>query len=209
MKYMYFPNSYDENLKMSKFKDDNEFLSAQIQYKMMFEKIIDSYITSSKIDASINSYNIDIPVVDDRIYNFYHRYSKLQSKYVYVRNNYHVENLSQEEIDLLLHQEEITKDFFDKTLERVLFENGDKTFFGPAVDSNLVKSKSIVFEFAYDQKKCTSVEQLITIENVIYRVSQYIENCLKSKINIPVSFITYKAIPDIYYKEENDLRLLL
>ena len=206
MNYKYMPNSFDEKLKKEKYDDDNKFLIAQIKYKELFEKIIDSFIETDQIDLYISQKNIDIPFINDDEYNFYHKYSNLKSKYIYIRNNYHVENLSKEEIDELLYSNKLDMNFINKTLNKVIFEEGDESFFGLPTNSSLADSKSIVFEFAYNQKECKSIEQLKDIEGIIKEINQFIENKLKSKINIKISFITYKAIPDIYSIEENNIK---
>ena len=40
MKYNYVPDTYDRDLIKEKFKDDDEFLKCQLEYKKAFESIL-------------------------------------------------------------------------------------------------------------------------------------------------------------------------
>ena len=77
------------------------------------------------------------------------------------------------------------------------------------MDENLVNSKTIVFEFAYDQKKCESIEQLKIINEAIDEIFALIEKQNKENINMPVSFIKYHMIPDLFYKKDSVENLVL
>ena len=98
MEYIYIPDSYNNNLMKEKFKNEEEFLNTQVLYRQKFESILEQYIDFNLIDRVIKNKNINIPTIEDTKYNFYHKYSTLNSKYIFLRNNFDVENLTKEEI---------------------------------------------------------------------------------------------------------------
>ena len=93
---------------------------------------------------------------------------------------------------------------FGKTLKKVLFEKGNSTFMGTPMDETSVLSQSIIFEFAFNQKECTSVEQLKKIKEVSKECFKMIGTCINEKFDISVSYLIYNAIPDIFYSSNND-----
>ncbi len=209
MNYNYIPNSYNNLLVQDKFNNNNSFVNMQLLYRKGLENLIKKFIDFEKIDKYISDSNFTIPMVKDKDYNFYHKYSTLNSNYIYLRNNFHVENLTDDEIKILKENEILDVEFYNKTLERVIYEDGDFVFFGTPIDENLVKSKSIVFEFAYDQKKCTSLEQLKEIKQIIDYSFEYIGLRIKENMAIPISFIKYNAIVDIYCQHKEQLKNLI
>lgn len=205
MKYIYSPDSYDETLIENKFENYDEFLSLQLKYRAGFEKVLNGLVNFKSIDDNINHQPFSIPKIQDQGYNFYHKFSTLNSDYIFLRNNFHIEKLSLEDISALKNGEVIDIKFLNRTLYTVIFEEGDKSCYGIPMEENFVDSKSIVFEFAYDQKRCDSVQQLNQIKNFKNSISNYIDNCLNNKINIPVSILPYNAITDIYYQNNQNL----
>lgn len=209
MEYIYIPDSYNNSMIESKFKDREEFLSLQVLYRKYLESLLSSFVDFQKIDLYIQQKQVVIPRVKDEKYNFYHKYSNLGSEYLFLRNNFHVENLSPEEIVLLKHPSTANNvDFIRQTLSRVIFEEGDFTFFGPPTNSTEVKSKSIVFEFAYNQTECVDLKQLKAIEEITKEVFAQLTEYMKKFFNLPVSFLVYKSIPDLYYREDNEFVIL-
>ena len=102
MDMKFFPESYNFKLMVEKGLNKELFFKLQIKYKNDFEKLLMKIIDFKKIDDYINGYGYNIPFVDDFDYNFYHKYSVLGSKYIFFRNNIHIENLSLEEIKIIL-----------------------------------------------------------------------------------------------------------
>lgn len=175
---------------------DKEFLSYQIMYKQHIEKILSLIINASFVDQYIINNNLSIPTVDDDEYNFYHKYSLLGSKYLFLRNNIHIERLNKEELEELKNNP--SSDFFKRTFKTVLFESDNSfTYFGSPLRKNEVKPNSLVFEFAYDLKKATSMKQIKDINNLLLFINKYVSE-LSQKIGISISLLEYNAIPDLY-----------
>ncbi len=209
MKYNYIPDSYNRKELEKKFKSEDEFISIQILYRHGLEDLIKKFINFQKLDEYIMLKKVIVPKVDDKAYNFYHKYSSLGSDYLFLRNNFHVENLTAEEIESIKNGTELNNvDFFIRTLARVIFEAGDFTFFGPPSNSTEVNSKSVVFEFAYDQTECTDIKQLKDIEQIAAEVFKQVEEYMSRFFNLPVSFLVYKSIPDLYYRENDNVVII-
>ena len=91
----------------------------------------------------------------------------------------------------------------------LLFEKGDKIFLGPTNIENLVNSQSIIFEFSFDQIKCIDVEHLLKIENIYDNIVIYVKNLVMKYLKLPVSFIKYNKIPDLYKKWKKVIKYIL
>lgn len=201
MNYKFIPNSYklDENT------DYEKFLKKQILYRKSFEAILCKYIDFQKIDERIKSLNL--PIVYDKDYNFYHKFSSLNSEYIYLRNNIHVERLNKEEDEYLenclLKNQLLDFDCINKTYSRVLFEDGEKVFCGSPTSKNMVDSKSIIIEFAYNQIKC-NIEQILNCGEVFEIIKESINSILVDKLNLKTSYVIYNSIPDEYKLEIED-----
>lgn len=192
MKYNYVPDTYDRDLIKEKFKDDDEFLKCQLEYKKAFESILNKVYDFSGIDEKVNSDGlVPKPITDAHF--FYHQTSNLHNNYVFLRNNFHVERLDKEDIENLKNGI-ITQDLFNRTLPDVIFEGGDETFIGQPINKNLVKSKSIYFEFGYNEYDVDDYELVEQIESKRDQIFKEIEEAIKGKIGIPLSFITNDSL---------------
>ena len=203
MKYIFIPDSIDKEKKEKLGMSAQDFLQCQILYKQLFEKLIFSTINASRIDDLIHKNHYNIPIVEDSGYNFYHKYSKLGSKYLFLRNNIHIERLTLEEINELKNQP--GKEFFNKTYSRVLFEslNSTSTFFGNPSLETKVLSNSLVFEFAYDLRKIRDMNDYNSINDISNAIQDYLKKIsIKSGLNI--SYLEYSSIPDLYVLDDGN-----
>ena len=207
MKYKYVPDTYDYSIIDKRFEDE-EFVELQNKYREFIEKLLKHYIDFKDIDNKIGQV-MKVPKKEDLEYNFYHKFSSLNSDYIYLRNNYHIENLNDDEIEVLKNNK-IDYEFLNKTINRVINEEGDMTFYGSPVPKYLVDTKGLVFEFAYDQLQLLEVKELQNIEKIISVIDKYLKDNLKA-LNIPISMITYNGINDIYKpntKPENNKSIM-
>ena len=84
-----------------------------------------------------------------------------------------------------------------------MYEEGDLTSYGiNPTDDNTKKSKALIFEFAYDQKKCKTLEELRKIDDCYTRLFKFIKEIL-DKENIESDYLVYQCIPDIFKVKEN------
>jgi len=201
-KYLSDVDSYNQTKNMS----ENMYLSLQIKYKQSFECILKSVVNFKELDLNLSQVAQGTPVVEDFEYNLYRKFSVLDSRYVYLRNNVHIERLSEDELlkvkNCVDNNNFLDVEFLIKTCAKVLFENDNYTFYGIPTMDKLVDSKSLVFEFAYDQTHCESIEQIGKI-NEVFKNFYQVMKVKFSKTNMPVSMIVYKSIPDIYRTEED------
>lgn len=206
--YKFFPNSYNYSLIKDKEISFEHFLNLQIKFKNDFEKLLINIIDFVKIDNYINSFGNEIPNINDFEYNFYHKFSSLGSKYIFLRNNVHIENLSLEEIDVInaaiIDNVDLDSKFLLNTFSKVLYEAGESAMFGIPIQKNEVSSKSLVFEFAYDQRKFSDIKQYNFVNQISEDLFNYLSSSIKNVIPTDVSIIKYCAIPDIYFDKEKD-----
>ena len=191
----YIPNTYNYSLIKSKFADIEEFYNYQKIYKLHFEQLFKKILKIDELEKSILDYHINIPYLDDSEYNFYHKSSGLGSHYIYIRNNYHIENLDNNELEVL-KSKNINESFIYNTYQKVLYEKNVNTFFGVPSPNTEVNSRSIIIEFAFDQKKCLSLKELKNIEKLIKEIFEKIQQNINNKFSL--SFLVYNAIPDIF-----------
>lgn len=202
MYYKYIPDSFDYNLINSRFSND-EFLSLQIKYRTIIEKILIDYIDFEDIDKRINN-NVVLPKIEDLDYNFYHKFSSLNSNYLYLRNNFHIEKLSSEEVEILKNGK-VDKNFIVSTLSKVLFEDGDESCFGSPRLENIVNCKGLIFEFAYDSMKINSLSDLIKIDKMIEEIKVYLKSIIEKIFRLPASLVINKSLSNIYNLNESSI----
>ena len=87
-----------------------------------------------------------------------------------------------------------------RTYKKVLFEDGNYTFFGSATEMNLVASKSLVFEFAFDAKECVTLD---IYNHYKENILEFIAKLIADALNCNVSLHRYSAIPELFSTEDN------
>lgn len=211
--YKYIPDSYNYELLNSANISLDSALTLQIKYRNDFEKLLLNIIDFKSVDDYIKSYNFQIPAIEDLDYNFYHKFSILGSAFVFLRNNIHIENLSEKELevirDAIANDTDLSFSFLNDTFRKVLFENAKNVMFGIPLKENIVSGNSIVFEFAYKQRSFTSVKQYDFVKKIVPVIHKSIENSIKKILNVDVSFIQYNGITNIYLNNNAEEKLKL
>ncbi len=199
MEYRYLPDSYDYKELFQKNISANEFLKLQVKYKQSFENLLKSIVYFNNIDLSIEKLDVKIPTNDISDNNFYKKFSSLGSKYIFLRNNIHIERLSDDEINeiygAIMNNCDLSPEYLQQTLEKVLFEDGDFVYYGTPINKNKTSSRSIVFEFSYNDKEC-SIEEGKKIENYCKILFGQISILIQSKINTSIEFIISEGFED-------------
>ena len=201
MNYKFIPDSIkiDDSIPLNYSLD--EFLELQISYKQSFEKILTDIVDFAYFDNWVKNTINDLPIVNDKESNFYRKLSTLNSDYIYLRNNIHIEKLDFKELNEL--RSNVNKDFLLRTYKKVLFEGGNYTFFGSATDMNLVASKSLVFEFAFDAKECATLDIYNFYNHYKENILEFIAKPIADALNCNVSLHRYSAIPELFSTEDN------
>ncbi len=191
MIYDYSPNTYNDNL-IKQLNLEELFVQLQIKYKSSLEKFLMKYVKFDSLDELIKKKILFIPEKKDISHNFYLENSTLNSKYLFLRNNIHIENLTKKDIQYikscLFDKKYLDDEFILKTIKDVIFEQGDTVFYGIPIEKNEVNSKSLVFEFVYDDKLCTVTESK-QIREFYNNISSSLKSFLEESLNIEVNFI--------------------
>ena len=204
MNYEFIPNKVMINNEILKNNKD-EFLKLQIRYKQAFEGLLKKIVNFEDFDTWIKCNINELPTVDDKKVNFYRKFSILNSEYIYLRNNIHIERLSINELNELKNS--ISEEFLLRTYKKVLFEDGNYTFIGYVTDEDMVMSKSIVFEVAFDAKKCDTLEEINFFKNYNEQIYEIIAKPVKDRLNCDVSIHRYSAIPELFIDESKQINL--
>lgn len=200
MKYKYIPNNFKRKDILENFSSEDEFIECQSKYKLEFEKLLVKQFDIKSIVDYVDSQENYIPKMLDKDYNFYHKFSGLGSDYIYIRNNYHVERLSKEEIKTLLTSDILPISFFNNNWYKVLFDGVGKSVYGIPLAETILDSQSLIFEFAYNQLECRDVVQLEKIDSLISKVNSLLKNKFDG-MNIATSYLTYNGVTDLFYDD--------
>ena len=200
---MFIPDTIDYSKAYSLGFDDEQFLSLQVKYKQLFERMVISQIDFSSVEQRLHDSHY--PIVNDNDYNFYRKYSTLGSNYIYFRNNIHIERLTEEEIKELT-SETINMDFLRNTYEKVLYEDGDITFLGDPSDSTRVPSKSIILELAVDFKEIQDLESALLIDDIVEDYKDYCNQVCANKV-AEILGVTIQDVAGSYYSATPDFFL--
>ena len=198
----YIPDTYRENKEI----DDDLFLKLQFKYRHGISLFLSQFVEFNSIDSSFDK-SITIPVIDDSSYNFYHKNSYLGSKYLILRNNIHIERLTPDELKQLIDNDFLDLTFYADTYQKVMFEDGDSISYGLYPnDINTKKSKALIFEFAFDQSRCESMNQIRYINALTEELFAFIKERM-DKNNIETDFLVYQCLPEIFVnKEKNNVK---
>lgn len=200
---IYNPDTIDLEKLKEKGIDPSLFLKMQVKYRESFEFILKQYVFFQQFDEEIERKNV--PALSFSSIDFYHQYSTLGSKYLFLRNNFHIERLDDEELQVLrlslFDDKHLSIAYLQKTFLRVLFEEEEHIFVNTPILANAVLAKSFIIEFSYDLLSCKDVSQIKEIEKMITNIFQRLKNTFSKKTNIPVSFVIYTATPDLFQKK--------
>jgi hypothetical protein len=137
-------------------------------------------------------------------------------KYFYIRNNFYIENLSEEEINTLLSSEEENNEFVKNTFNKLLVSKDNiakNTAFGPLTSMFIAPSDSVVIGFRYDDQllykknKETNMD-LSESMNECIKVLEIAKVSLGYRLGVPVSVIRYDGISTNLNNEENNTPVL-
>lgn len=207
MKYIYIPNLYNYEKINEKGLSCDKFLDLQIKYKNAFESILSKYINFESIDNYINSFEYNIPILNKQKDNFYSINSILKSNYIYLRNNIHIENLTNEEINYL-ENNNVDVNFIVNTFKKVLYEpvpSNSSVLYGADRIENIVDGDSIVFEFAFDSKNFVAVHQFVLVKKIKDNLNSFLQESINKIFNTKVTVINDNGLVN-YFSNEKELK---
>lgn len=210
MLYQYSPSSYYERDMNKLTLSDQEFVDCQVKYRAAIEKKLKEKINFQEIDREMEEHQV--PIINDMDYNFYHKFSTLDSKYIFLRNNYHIERLSPEDLEYLQaclkNNQELGDEFLKRTFETVLYETGDLAMLGVPLDENVVPAKSLMFEFACSYADVEDMKVFTYILNYYdNQLKVQLMNEIEKLFQVPTSIHLYDGYGDVFKKGNRSISI--
>ena len=170
-------------------------------YSDYLERFLIKHTNIKKVDDAIRSNPLFSTVSSDDK-DFYQELS-VNLKYLYIRNNIHIENLDKNENKFLANKiinddfafDTSTEDFMAKTYKKVISElpledNEAYINYGPEVEYFYAPSNSLVIGLRFNEENNNDfVNRKITLEDYI----TLLENDIAKKLNIGVKVIIYDS----------------
>ncbi len=190
----YFPDTIDSAIVRKAFGTEDNYNDLQVKYRNCLEELFNSIIDFTKINEKIKNSGIAFKEIDDDTYNIYHKDSKLNCPYIFIRNNMHIENLSSIEINALKNNK-LYESFITDTIEKVLKEPEDFLAYGPNKE-DLKFTDGIIFEFAYDSNDL-SEEEKAKAKKLIDEIFKILASAMEES-SFVTNFIIYDKNPDYF-----------
>ena len=186
----------DEKMAKEKGIDNTElYLKLSNLYKKTFEDYMKSLIDLKKYDDMIKNsdLNFSIPELQNPTLNALNEYLNLD--FIYNLNNYFVEKLSVEDIELLKNNTNLTL-LVKRTYKTVLVYGNEKcnVCYGPSSDINFARNDAVVFKLYYkiiDDNNDLDIflAKDKKIKELINFVVNSIKNEVESKLDINCDFL--------------------
>lgn len=184
----------------------DEFFELYNKYKEMFSNFVKANLPIASIE---NGYQIAVfhfsPVKASDM-DFYQRTDRMGFEYIYLRNNYYIENLPSADIEHLKTCEIDDYAFIERTFRMVIDkypkQENTKTFvmYGPDSAKFLCNSEDIVFGIRYDEFAENGLDDE-TWQNNFFEQLKFtaqmtgiMEIAFEPRINNPVRAIQYNEV---------------
>ena len=193
---IYLPNSYN----IKKIKETFENMDSFTKYQRKYQRLM-GYLLRNLIDIElIDKYMDGIPKCKDSEYNFYHNKEVLNSDYLFLRNNIHVENLNESELKLLneISEKDDYIPFLNQTMFRVIGEDNNVSCYGYDLYENMVESYNLIFELAYNMAKFENMEQTKQVNGAYDKIKMELDGKLIKHFRIGISLVKYSMMPDLF-----------
>lgn len=181
--------------------DCDDYLNLiSVYYGLLNKYIFDIGLSKYEDELRLKNY----PITDD--VDIYQELSLM--KYLYIRSNLHIENLSDVEKNFLRQKSDFiidkdTETFINSTLKKVL-SNGQNfdVFYGPLSSHYMVQYGALVIGLRYDEDYYTDtfnvdsldyLKRLDEQQKYIAELKDKIENELTSRLGIDVKVIEYNS----------------
>lgn len=211
--------------KMNKELKDT-YLAIYMKYSELFNKYLYHKMGLDEFDNRIGNSNLSFLPVGENEMDLYQYLSHDISRFFYIRNNYYIERLSNDEQAFLAEkvlksESDLDKEtiaFLESTYRKVIYENvadNENIYninFGPNSESFFAPNNSLVLGFRYDEFNTQGKtdeqwddnynKQLEYINNIMNEA----EDKLSKKLGIPVVIIKYDQFSikkRIIYRHKN------
>ena len=158
------PNSNRIQFNTMSLDERKRYVKLYNLYRKCFTEYIINKLNLKYYDDKILNSNLNFKAVNKKDMDIYQYFSSDELKYLYIRNNIYLENLTEDErlfLNNLLNDKNYEFDkrietFIEETYERVIFENickDDKeymVFYGTNAECYMASNKSFILGLRYD-----------------------------------------------------------
>lgn len=179
-----------------------EYLTLESFYKKLLSQYIITNVDIKKIDNLFDNSHLYFIEVKQEEKDSYQKSSNIESKYLYVRNDFNIQMLSKEELNYLNEMKNNNNydfEFLKNTLKRVISSSNDTNqtnpqFYGPLDMKYSANNTDLVIGFRYDhfsneeelKEKWENnyYKQLKFIEKVLPKIEQELSRLLEMSVKI-------------------------
>ncbi len=190
---------------------ENNYIELQNKYKKLFEQYILQKINLKKYDDLILNSNLDFGIsIPNTQQLFTELENFLELKYIYIINNFFIEKLDNNALELLIKSpynlNEQTYSLIEGTYKEIIKDNfnneySDKKYYvcyGYNIKSNYAYNDALVFHIIYSRntKEYSDEEFIQNIKDkrmFLNKLKEYIVEEVKQQLNIPCHIIISKC----------------
>lgn len=180
--------------------DDTLLKQIEMKYKRAFEKMLNEELYLYEIDNKLEQAQL---LFAPSTITLKDKNTQIQSNYIRCLNQFYVEELEMNELEILKNYEDLSEQIMDivrKTYKKVLTKRNSKTIcYNPATPERIIKNGTLVFELSYgkNQHKVSDTEYLTLIrkqKELLNNIIQDLEKTVLNKWNIPCKVLIEKRV---------------
>lgn len=213
---MQIPNNINSDLieekGLGEDKPSSEYFELVNRYKDFFGKYLMELLPLEQIDNNMKNSKLNYVPIKDDDKDFYQITSLLPLTYIYIRNNFYIEKLSKEDLDVLRSKDSYddeVREFIKRTFLSVINPYDDKevVFYGIENKDCLCNSTDVVLGVRYDEFAETGIpdtefqQRFLDQLKTIAQVTMVVELVGLEKLGTEVRLIHYNelSIVNKYY----------
>jgi hypothetical protein len=180
-----------------------EYLSLQAEYKVAFYAHLDALADISQYDDALSGSSHNFSAVPPDEQSVYQKYGSYGNKYIFLRNNFHIERLGADDLDALKTggdlSEIVARTY--KDVIAVLYDGGGNDFIaiyesGAMSGASEAPNNALVIGIAYnwdfdDSGKLVSLDDEKAKEAQVHELKLKIENDISTLLGIPATVFVY------------------
>lgn len=193
----------------------DEYFELLNKYKNLFGKYLMELLPLEQIDTNMKKSKLNFVPIKEEDKDFYQMTSPLNLDYIYIRNNFYIEKLSKEDLDILRSRENLddeTREFLKRTYLSVInpYDDSRVIFYGPENGKHLCDSTDVVLGIRYDEFVDTELSdaefqtRFIEQLKLISQIQTVLEIVALEKLGSKLTTIQYNevSIMQKYSKEK-------
>ena len=197
-------------------KPSDEYFELVNKYKNFFGRYLMELLPLERVDTNIKNSELNFIPVKDENKDFYQITNTLPLDYIYIRNNFYVEKLSKEDLDVLRSKDSLddeVRQFIKRTYLTVInpYTNKQIIFYGPENGKHLCDSTDVVLGIRYDEFADTSISddefqaRFLEQLKLISQVQTVLEIVALTDLGSDLKCIHYNeaSIMKKYYEDDN------